>query len=76
MRPVSIRCSWNIHKFTEVDEAGRVTCERCGARAKIKHKVIRDPALAGREMERPKTKPGKMLPVHKQKPFVRSGAKT
>jgi hypothetical protein len=56
MRPVSFRCSWNIHKFTEVDDCGRVFCERCGERKRVRFAQIADPALAGRQLTRPKTK--------------------
>jgi hypothetical protein len=72
MRPISIRCSWGVHNSDDVDKHGWPACSRCGTRARIKHKVIRE---SDRVMTRNKTKLGKQLPVHKQKPFVRSGAK-
>jgi hypothetical protein len=56
MRPISLRCSWNIHKFTEVDEHGREFCERCGERKRVRYAQIVDPELAGRQLNRPKTR--------------------
>jgi hypothetical protein len=51
-----ILCRFRIHKFTERDEHGRITCQRCGKRAPIVFATIEDPALAGRQLRRPKTR--------------------
>jgi hypothetical protein len=56
MRPVSIRCSWDIHKFTEVDDCNRVTCERCGERKRIRYAQIQAEEDRGRQLNRAKTK--------------------
>lgn len=49
-------CKLNSHRFTEVDEFNRISCERCAKRKPVRFDTIRDPALAGRELARPKTK--------------------
>jgi hypothetical protein len=56
MRPTSLRCSWGIHKYTEIDVFGRCSCERCDARKPVRFKQIADPDLAGRQLARAKTK--------------------
>jgi hypothetical protein len=59
MRPISIRCSWGVHKFTEVDDCNRVTCERCGERKPVRFRVLSPDELDGRQMIRPKTRGAK-----------------
>lgn len=56
MRPISIRCSWGVHKYTEVDEHGRCSCERCGIRQPVRYAQIQPAEDQGRVMLRPKTK--------------------
>ena len=51
-----IRCRINIHAFHETDEFGRTTCTRCGKRQPIVFAQIQDPELAGRQLNRPKTR--------------------
>jgi hypothetical protein len=56
MRPISIRCSWGVHKFTEVDDCNRVTCERCGERKPVRFAQIQPAEDIGRVLNRPRTK--------------------
>ena len=56
MRPISIRCSWNIHRFDEVDEFNRCWCSRCGLRKPVRFETIQAPEAVGRELNRPKTR--------------------
>lgn len=74
MRPYSFRCGWfGVHRFDDEDKNSWPACSRCGTRAKIKHDVILESDQVGRfEATASKTKTGKMLPVEKQKPFVRA----
>ena len=51
-----ILCRFNIHRFSERDEHNRITCQRCGKRKPVVFATIEDPALAGRQMRRAKTK--------------------
>lgn len=51
-----IRCAIKIHRFTEIDQHGRITCERCGKRKPVVFAPIEDPALAGRQLRRAKTR--------------------
>jgi hypothetical protein len=60
MRPVSFRCSWNIHRFDETDEFNRVWCSRCGARQPKRFAQIQAPELQGRQLTRPRTKGEKL----------------
>jgi hypothetical protein len=68
MRPHSFRCQMGVHLFNEVDDCNRVWCSRCGARKPVQTGPIRE---SNRVMTRVKTKPGKMLPMSKQKRFVK-----
>ena len=56
MRPISIRCSWNFHRFDEVDEFNRCWCSRCGARQGKAYRVLSPEDLEGRQTLRPKTR--------------------
>ena len=49
-------CKLNHHAFREVDEFGRISCERCGERKRVRYAQIVDPELAGRQLTRPKTR--------------------
>jgi hypothetical protein len=51
-----ILCRFQFHAFHEKDEFGRVTCTRCGKRQPIEYEQIQDPELAGRQLNRPKTR--------------------
>jgi hypothetical protein len=51
-----IRCKLGIHAYTERDEHGRITCERCGRRKPVVYPTIYDPDLVGRQLTRPKTR--------------------
>ena len=60
IRPVSIRCSWNVHRFDETDEHGRCYCSRCGTRKPKRFAQIQAPELEGRQLTRPKTRGEKL----------------
>lgn len=51
-----ILCRFKIHKFSERDEHGRITCQRCGKRKPVIYATIPDHELADRQMRRPKTR--------------------
>lgn len=55
-RPISFRCSWNIHRFDEVDEFNRVSCSRCGIRKPVRFAQIQPAEDVGRVLNRPRTK--------------------
>jgi hypothetical protein len=56
-----IRCRFGFHAYTERDEHGRITCERCGRRKPVVFATIPDPDLVGRQLTRPKTRGQKWL---------------
>jgi hypothetical protein len=53
---MNIRCRLGFHKYTEIDDCNRCSCERCGDRKPIIYAQIQAPELAGRQLNRPKTK--------------------
>lgn len=55
-RPISIRCSWGVHKFTDTDDCGRTFCERCGTRKPVRFAQIQPAEDVGRVLNRPRTR--------------------
>lgn len=55
----TVLCRVNSHAFTERDEFGRTSCERCGVREPVRYRILNDIEQQGREMIRPKTKGAK-----------------
>jgi len=53
---MTLLCRIKFHTYTETDEHGRITCERCGKRKPVIYPTIEDPSLAGRQLNRPKTR--------------------
>lgn len=53
---MTLLCRINRHRYTETDQHGRITCERCGKRKPVVFQTIADPELAGRQLARAKTR--------------------
>ena len=53
-------CKMNSHAFREVDEFGRISCERCAKRKPVRFKQIQAPELEGRQLTRPRTRGEKL----------------